>query len=229
MDETLRHILPLPEIPGRASRLRGEELCALCAAEGLSCCRTDPDLARLSFPLSAPEWRRLRPYAVLASNLPPQGTDEGDQRLEAAAPPQGEETSSRGDCPPIEGDAVCAPEDNGPEFLQALHRLFPGERARLELTFPSGRRHFRLRLRPDGSCVFQGEAGCRLPREARPWYCRLFPAWVRGRVTTLFQSGTCLIARQAFSPAQGLDLLNTTAGETRRLYDALRKDWRLAP
>jgi Fe-S-cluster containining protein len=229
MDTFLRHILPPPEIPGRASRLRGEELCALCAAEGLSCCRTDPDMARLSFPLSAPEWRRLRPYAALAPELPSQGTDEAAQRIEAAGPPQGERSASFEDCPPQEGDAVCVPEENSPEFLQALHRLFPGEKARLERTFPPGRRHLRLRLRPDGSCFFQGEAGCRLPREARPWYCRLFPAWVLGRMATLFQSETCLIARQARSPAQGLEMLNTTPGETRRLYDALRADWRLLP
>jgi hypothetical protein len=52
---------------------------------------------------------------------------------------------------------------------------------------------------------------------------------VRGRTATLFQSETCLIARRAISPAHGLELLKTSAGETRRLYDALRGDWRLIP
>jgi hypothetical protein len=46
---------------------------------------------------------------------------------------------------------------------------------------------------------------------------------------TLFQSESCLISRRAASPAHGLELLDTTAEETRRLYDALRGDWNLAP
>ena len=226
MDETLRHILSPPEMPDRESLLRGEDLCALCAAEGLSCCRTDPDMARLSFPLSAPEWRRLRPYLALASVLSPDRAGEAIRRPAKADPPK---APTPEECPPREGDAACLAEENSPAFLQALSLLFPGEKALLGRVFPPGRRHFRLRLRPDGSCVFQGGSGCCLPRGARPWYCLLFPAWIRGGSVALFQSETCLLSRRAASPAQGLELLKTTAGETRRLYAALREDWRLSP
>jgi Fe-S-cluster containining protein len=229
MNETLRQFISAPALPDRATHLRGEDLCALCAGEGLSCCRTDPAAADLSFPLSEPEWRRLRPYSALASDLPPDCADEAIQQLAEACLPHEGRLPPPEKRTPREGDATCEAEENSPGFFQALLRLFPGEKAILEQRFPPGGRHFRLRLRADGSCVFQGRAGCRLPREVRPWYCRLFPAWVQGRAATLFRSETCLISRRAASPAHGLELLNTTALETRRLYDALRGDWSLIP
>jgi Fe-S-cluster containining protein len=232
MKESLEHFIPPPALPHPADQLRGEDLCALCADKGLSCCRADPAEAALSFPLSAPEWRRLRPYAALAGDLSPEISQEistAGARPAKAFRPLEKGWPASAASPPPEGDAVCAAEKNSPEFFQAMLRLFPGEKVLLKQLFPADQRHFRLRLRPDGSCVFQGAKGCRLPRGVRPWYCRLFPAWVRGRTADLFQSESCLIARRAVSPAQGLELLSTTAGETRRLYEALREDWGLSP
>jgi Fe-S-cluster containining protein len=111
--------------------------------------------------------------------------------------------------------------------MAAMRRLFTLDRDLVRKLFPPGGGHFRLRLGPDGSCVFLGEDGCRLPRQVRPWYCLLFPAWIQGRTATLFQPETCLIARRAGSPAQGLAILGLTPDEARALYEALRRDWGL--
>ena len=59
-------------------------------------------------------------------------------------------------------------------------------------TMPRGRR-LRLSLTQSGDCYFLGRQGCRLPRPARPLYCRIYPFMVNGygRLTTL-ESEHCL-------------------------------------
>lgn len=196
--------------------LTGEEVCALCAQRGTCCCATDPAFAHLSFPLSLPEWRRLVPYAGLATRNP----DEAEPAW--AAPAQ-----AVPDAPPQGGDAVSVAEDNCPEFMQAMASLFPRESGRLAGIFPSQGRHFRLRTRADGSCVFLGERGCRLPRNVRPWYCLLFPGWVQGSSVTLFLSESCLVAGQAKNPAHGLKIIGIARSDLLAMHAALRRDWGL--
>ena len=226
MNDT-RHFTSGPEKPDLAALLEGEDLCALCASQGLCCCRTDLKYAHLSFPLSLAEWARMAPHAHLASACCSEKGEacgeDGEEKLPSCegltAPllPK--------DKPPEEGDAICVPEINSPDFLRAMHTLFPREKETLRTLFPETSRHLRMRLRADGSCVFQGRAGCRLPRTLRPWYCLLFPVWIQGNAVTLFMSETCLISRRAQSPVHGLKLLHTTREETRRQYACLRKDW----
>ena len=213
-----RHFTTGPEAPDLAALLDGEALCALCAEEGACCCRTDPAYVHLSFPLSDAEWRRIAPYAFLASEQTP---EEEEATPSAPLPPPLPDDIR----PPEDGDAVCAAEANTPEFLGAMFTLFPREKERVAGLFPENGRHLRMKVRRDGSCVFQGSAGCRLPRTLRPWYCLLFPGWIQGNAVTLFMSETCLISRRAKSPAHGLKLLHTTHEEVRRLYAFLRKDW----
>lgn len=209
----------------------GEALCRLCSEESGGCCRTDPALSHLSFPLSLPEWRRLAPYSALAALPAPKDGEAVAPEEEAAvraalAAAQGPGPETAGPGP--DGDALCAPEPNAPDFLASMHALFPGKKRRIDELFPVGGRHFALRLRPDGACVFLGREGCRLPRPARPWYCLIFPAWLMDGGLTLFLSDACLIAQKARGPAHGLGLLEENPAHIRELHARLRTDWGLA-
>ena len=78
------HCITPPELPVPT----GESLCLLCARSGETCCKTDPDLTFLSFPLSEPEWRRLAPFAALATlSVPDDGAAflEDERQAEKAA------------------------------------------------------------------------------------------------------------------------------------------------
>lgn len=120
-------------------------------------------------------------------------------------------------------------EPNSLEFIEAMTCIFPGEDRVLTRLFPEGGHHWRLKTGPDGACVFLGEAGCILPRDIRPWYCRLFPSWMNRGAVTIFLADECLIAQKAKTPASGLFLLNTSVNEVARLYAKLREDWGLPP
>lgn len=125
------------------------------------------------------------------------------------------------------GDTVRASEPNHPDFIGSMRALFPGESQRIASLFPEGGRHFSLRTRRDGACVFLGRMGCRLPRRARPWYCLLFPAWVAADSLTLFLSPDCLISQKAKGPAHGIGLLEQTPSRIRELHGLLCRDWEL--
>jgi Fe-S-cluster containining protein len=218
--------------PPRVPHPGGTDLCRLCAGDNAGCCRTNPDLACLSFPLSVPEWRRLKPYASLAT---PAGPAESGifSRQETSAAEAAREFAGReilspyaGE-PPDEGDEIFAVEANVPDFIASLRTLFPGEKKRVASLFPTGGTHRTLRIRPDGACVFLGREGCRLPRKIRPWYCLLFPVWVIENSLTLFSSPDCLIAQKAMGPAHGVRLANARPAHLRALYASLRRDWEL--
>ena len=198
----IEHFMSLPEEVGPT----GEALCRTCAEAGTCCCRTDPDLTHLSFPLSTPEWQRILPYA---------------SRTSTAAPDHSAVFET--------GDAIRATEPNTPDFVASMRTLFPRDKKRIDLLFPQNGTHYTLRTRPDGSCVFLGKTGCSLPRSARPWYCLLFPVWMVESSLTLFTSEHCLIVQNARSPAHGVALLEQHPVQIRELYHSLRLDWGLAP
>lgn len=228
-----------------------EALCAACAKAGTCCCKTDPALTHLSFPLSAPEWHRLLPYSPLATLSVPalSETFEREEReaaqtagdlaanagfLKAARRAQEEATAAvfpaiKNTATGWPGDAVCALEPNSKEFITPMLSLFPRHKKAVTSLFPPDGAHYSLRTREDGSCVFLGDAGCRLPREVRPWYCLIFPAWVIEGCLTLFISEYCLIAQEARNPAHGAALLNLPPARIRELHRALMRDWGLEP
>lgn len=251
-----RNFISSPEQPDLSRLLSGGDLCALCASQGTCCCRTNMDAVHLSFPLSLPEWRRMAPYAHLAGPMGPENGGKETPKDQPAAgwhakPASSGQAAERTPAcsslertsggmgkallppldehctPPAGGDALCSPEANTEEFLQAMRFLFPREKDRLAALFPAQGYHLRMRVRNDGSCVFQGRAGCRLPRAVRPWYCLLFPTWMQGNMVTLFMAEGCLFSQRAESPMHGLNLLHTTREEVRGLFTALRKDWGL--
>lgn len=115
-----------------------------------------------------------------------------------------------------------------PVFLRAMKALFPGKTALLESLFPIPGEHAILPINPDGSCVFLGEEGCGLPREARPWYCRLFPLWVRKGKLDRFIPEECLIATEARTLGSVLECLDMDAGQALELHQALCRDWGIA-
>ena len=218
----LEHFITSPDPDGPA---KGEALCLLCAQKYGGCCRTEPELTHLCFPLSAPEWRRIAPYARLATLAAP-----ADRKAFAWEEARVSTTPLPVDdaaMPPPGGDRVCAEEDNRPDFISSMHALFAGQKRRVNELFPENGRHRALRTRADGSCVFLGSCGCRLPRDVRPWYCLLFPAWIKGSSLTLFSSPDCLIAQKARGPAHGIALLQSSPEVAREQYARLRKDWGL--
>ena len=227
--DMLQHLVSRPELPSPT----GERLCRQCADSGHSCCVTDPALTYLSFPLSDVEWRKLAPFEALATPaVPGDGQRFAVEEAEAAA--LAEELALRETEPaagpvPSDGDRVAAAEENMPDFIASMHALFPDQKERIGRLFPRKGRHLTLRTRKDGSCVFLGAEGCRLPRRARPTYCLLFPAWVIGDSLTLFLSQDCLISQRARGPAHGITLLGEDPAHIRQLHSRLQRDWGLAP
>ena len=185
-------------------------LCARCSILSGGCCHTDVASVPYCFPLSEPEITRLMPHAGLMRTLPGHGI-EGDREI------------------------VCVQEVNIPEFIDTMEYLFPDDKARVHTLFPQGGYHYRLPLLPASLvgdkaenlvvCAFLGPDGCSLPRQARPWYCLLYPGWVQGGGVTVFQAEACLAARDATSPAQALARIGLSQRMVRELFANLKQDW----
>ncbi len=120
-------------------------------------------------------------------------------------------------------------EANSAPFRDNLFRLFPRERELLEQLFPENKTHLRLATRPDGACVFVGPQGCSLPREARPYYCLLFPFWLLDDRMTTFTPDGCLAVAESRTLSQMLRLIGMTEAEVRLLHGRLRLAWGLPP
>ncbi len=119
------------------------------------------------------------------------------------------------------------PMDNTKEFTRTLRRLFPDRQAQVRQAFPIPGRHLILPTSPDGQCLFLRPQGCLLPREARPWYCRLFPLWFREGKLELFAHRQCLLLREAQGVRQALQALGFDAKQTGLWYENLCRDWGL--
>ncbi|MBG3876918.1 hypothetical protein FVW20_07800 [Desulfovibrio oxamicus] len=122
-----------------------------------------------------------------------------------------------------------ATERNTRPFVDGMKRLFPGEEAAVEALFPLHGEHLRLAVDRRGDCAFLGAEGCRLPREVRPWYCRLFPLWMRGERITLFTPDHCVAVREGRTLTSVLAAVHLTEKDVRLLFGRLRLAWGLAP
>ncbi len=112
-------------------------------------------------------------------------------------------------------------------FLRNMYSLFPYSRRRIHEVFPLGGVHDRLATRADGRCVLLGDSGCLLPREIRPWYCRLFPFWVVSGKVSMLGDSHCLVVR--LGVREGLRALDMPVQSVIELYTSLVDDWGLAP
>ncbi len=188
-----------------ARMLTAAIICRECSCADGGCCRS-PTPETPGFPLSPAEVDRLAAYAHLAHRPPGEGTITQI---------------------PLERVTMTAP--NSPEFLEALEALLPRHKQDIAALFPADGAYRKLRTLPSGDCVFRGEAGCRLPREARPWYCNLFPMWVRGEAVMLMNPDGCRLCRKARSPVTAMRLLEMTAADVRRLFAGMLREWNLKP
>ncbi|MDR2124832.1 MAG: hypothetical protein LBP38_07645 [Desulfovibrio sp.] len=204
--------------------------CVRCAAAGTCCCRSDPALAHLIFPLSPAERQRLaahRGKAVFGFRPAQAGT-----ALSGLCPERAGKAREQSGGPAADAPAACetpwAARPNSPELLRAVRSLFPRDKTRIDELFPADGEHWSLRLRPDGACVFlDGGTGCRLPRAARPGYCLLFPVWMVNGTLTLFVSQDCLLVRTTDSPARCAGLMGTDRAALSLIYARLRREWGL--
>ena len=99
-------------------------------------------------------------------------------------------------------------------FFVELHPVFAQ-------IMPGGKR-VRLRLTGEGACWFLGPEGCRLPWEARPLYCRLYPMWFtpEGRIMVLINP-SCLAQRGASSWREVMKRVGLTEQLARELFSEL--------
>lgn len=122
---------------------------------------------------------------------------------------------------------ICPEEQNSLAFLECMTHLFPDMRGRIPGVFPSGEGHKRLPVTSDGYCVYLGLNGCVLPREIRPWYCLIFPFWVRNRRIIVQQSPACLACKELSGLPAFLAAFGVTREYVRHNYLQLRKAWGL--
>ena len=177
------------------------EICRLCSLETGGCCRC-PEPETPGFPLSPAELERLMAHAHLADS-----TEDADSPLER----------------------VSMPAPNSLEFLAAMEALLPRHKKAIAALFPSGGTYRKPKLRPSGDCVFRSNKGCRLPRKARPWYCNLFPLWMRGEGVMLMNPEGCRLREATASPAEAMRLMGTCAPDVRLQFADLLRDWNWNP
>ncbi|WP_460139038.1 YkgJ family cysteine cluster protein [Salidesulfovibrio brasiliensis] len=120
-------------------------------------------------------------------------------------------------------------EPNSRAFINNVRRLFPNEDEAVHELFPVKGTHVRLALGKDGSCRFLGPNGCVIPKESRPYYCRLYPFWITGGEVLVFDSPTCLARRECRSINCMFRVIETNAATVRDLYGRLRLAWGLPP
>ena len=128
---------------------------------------------------------------------------------------------------PKKGGLTGAP--NSKRFLDNLMRLFPRDRKHLVAVFPPHGEHLRLATHPDGRCSFLGASGCSLPREARPYYCRLFPFWVSAGAVTAFEAKGCLACSEGRTIQGILPLIEMSRALVLELHGRMRMAWGMAP
>jgi len=121
-----------------------------------------------------------------------------------------------------------AQEPNSSAFLNHVQFLFPGEQKLVEELFHPRKFHYRLAVDNMGKCKFLSDTGCKLPVEARPYYCRLFPLWVNGDELMVL-GAECLARREARGMGKLLGSLGLTPAKARELHARLRLAWGLSP
>ncbi len=122
-----------------------------------------------------------------------------------------------------------AEERNTQPFLDTMCRLFSRQDRQVRDRFPLHGTHMRLASDSEGYCVFLTRKGCRLPREVRPWFCLIFPFWVRGQMLTMFTASDCLVCRETKTVRESLALIGTTDKTVRTLFGQLQLAWGLDP
>lgn len=122
-----------------------------------------------------------------------------------------------------------AQEPNTRTFVDNLRKLFPGDRRTVREMFPLTKYHIRLATRADGSCRLLGKAGCVLPVEARPYYCRLFPFWILNGNITVFNYNRCEARKQVEETPEMLEIMGLTRARVFELHGRLRLAWGLPP
>lgn len=118
-------------------------------------------------------------------------------------------------------------QENTQAFVDNLCRLFGTEAGRMRALFPAGGFHDRLAVTKAGACALLGRRGCRLPRHARPYYCRIYPFWIRDGRQLYFQFEQCQAQQDAGGAPALLLRLGMTSAEIRRTYQELRRAWAL--
>ena len=84
-------------------------------------------------------------------------------------------------------------------------------------------------MRKDGACVFLRDAGCSLPREVRPYYCRIFPFWVLADRITLFTPDDCLAIKEHPRTGHLLPAMGMSAKTVLEMHGRLRLAWGMPP
>ncbi len=121
-----------------------------------------------------------------------------------------------------------AREPNLPEFIQVMKRMFPLDQPAVERLFPLDDVHYRLGTDSRGRCVFLEDTGCSLPRPVRPYHCRIFPLWMRGRRLMVLEA-ECLARQEAATLEDLLQSLGTSGPQVRELFKRMRRAWGLPP
>lgn len=128
------------------------------------------------------------------------------------------------------GDAgAFAQQANTDAFVRNTESLFPGEEEAVDKLFPKNGFHLRLAVDKDGRCKLLGSEGCMLPREVRPYYCRLYPFWFKPGGMYIFASSRCLAQREGGTKKRLMALIGGSEKKLKELYGRLRLAWGFGP
>ncbi len=110
---------------------------------------------------------------------------------------------------------------NTVKFIASMGRLLPDHHTKTRSIFAPDTCHLRLKTLSDGKCIQLQDDGCLLPRQLRPFYCRLFPFWfLRGKLVYMANS-KCLAQHETSEVKMLLKLFRAQAATLQQDYNAV--------
>jgi Fe-S-cluster containining protein len=113
-----------------------------------------------------------------------------------------------------------------PQFANQMSILFPDMIESIHKIFPAHESHFELKTIGD-SCFFKEIEGCRLPDEARPNFCKIYPFWFFHDDPHVFQDANCLALERCQTIPEVLLSLGTNPEKLKHIFAQICDEWGL--
>ncbi|EFI33815.1 conserved hypothetical protein [Desulfonatronospira thiodismutans ASO3-1] len=113
---------------------------------------------------------------------------------------------------------------NTADFIASVSRLLPDHQHKTRSIFALDTCHLRLKTLSDGKCILLQDDGCLLPRELRPFYCRLFPFWfLRGKLVFMTNS-KCLAQHESSEVKNLLKLFRAEVSALQKDFNSMLRN-----
>ncbi|WP_300456244.1 hypothetical protein [Desulfobacula sp.] len=116
--------------------------------------------------------------------------------------------------------------DNSSFFIHQMLNIFPDMEKSVLKAYPENKKHFELKT-INNACILLGKDGCRLPKDVRPHFCRIYPFWFFDAEPQIFQDPDCLALRNSKTIPEVLLSLGTNQDTLKQIHSQICQDWGL--